>query len=117
MISTFYYTEKSQNIQIIKYFKYNLSIIIFNSFQALARNIKKYELFQRNYWSMKSISLLCNEKSIFLRACVSVLSEFFGLDISGNSTVSFRISFVILFFDDYSFMLNLMGFGIEYSFI
>lgn len=43
------------------------------------------------------MSLFCNEKSIFLHACVSVLSEFFGLDTSGNSTVSLQISFTILY--------------------
>nr|BAH71320.1 ACYPI008718 [Acyrthosiphon pisum] len=36
---------------------------------------------------MNSISLFCNKKSIFLKACVTLLSEFFGFDTSGNSTM------------------------------
>lgn len=60
----------------------------FRVLQAKARSFEKFELFSRNHWSMNSLSLFCNKNSFFLRACVSVLSEFFGFDTSGNSTVS-----------------------------
>jgi len=56
--------------------------------QAKARRFKKFELFARDHWTMSSLSLFCNKNSVFLRACVSVLSELFGFDASGNSTVS-----------------------------
>ncbi|KAF0759032.1 lipase 3-like [Aphis craccivora] len=53
---------------------------------AISRSIKNHELFSRNHWSMNSMSLFCNKKSIFLKACVTLLSELFGFDTSGNST-------------------------------
>ncbi|XP_025412142.1 lipase 3-like isoform X2 [Sipha flava] len=56
---------------------------------AIARNIKKFELFPRNHWSINSISLFCSKQSVFLNACVSLLSEFFGFDTtSKNSTMN-----------------------------
>ncbi|CAH1725075.1 lipase 3-like [Aphis gossypii] len=55
---------------------------------AISRSIKNHELFSRNHWSMNSLSLFCNKKSIFLKACVTLLSELFGFDTSGNSTTN-----------------------------
>jgi len=55
---------------------------------AISRSIKNHELFARNQWSMNSISLFCNKKSVFLKACVTLLTELFGFDTSGNSTMN-----------------------------
>uniref|UniRef100_A0A2H8TPU1 Lipase 3 n=2 Tax=Melanaphis sacchari TaxID=742174 RepID=A0A2H8TPU1_9HEMI len=62
---------------------------------AISRSTKNHELFPRNQWSMNSISLFCNKKSIFLKACVTLLSEFFGFDTSGNSTkdLDFKLTY------------------------
>ncbi|VVC43280.1 Alpha/beta hydrolase fold-1,Lipase, eukaryotic,Alpha/Beta hydrolase fold [Cinara cedri] len=54
---------------------------------TIARNKKKFELFPRNYLTKNSLSLFCGQKSVFLNMCVSILSEFFGFDTSGNSTM------------------------------
>ncbi|CAI6364317.1 unnamed protein product [Macrosiphum euphorbiae] len=71
----------------IKSLLLRISIQFGEFYLAISRSFKNHELFPRNQLTMKSISLFCNKKSIFLKACVTLLSEFFGFDTSGNSTM------------------------------
>ncbi|XP_050430203.1 lipase 3-like [Adelges cooleyi] len=62
---------------------------------TVAKSLKVYELFPRNERAMDLLSLLCGKNSTFLRSCISIVSDFFGFDTSGNATadLDFKLSY------------------------
>ncbi|XP_050539571.1 lipase 3-like isoform X2 [Daktulosphaira vitifoliae] len=62
---------------------------------TVARGLNIHELFPRNEREVEMYSSLCSKNSTFLKSCTAIVSDFFGLDTSGNSTkdLDFKLAY------------------------